>query len=344
MVHGPSGLCVRIKAMEEFESVQPRDPNDPTLGASSVPHLPPSNLEIKMRTMASDIESIGKGGGLLGISGKIALSVPREGVAPKTDVPIAADVIVKSKTWKYILLGVGGALILFAVGYFLPILVSKNGEKPGALGGGGATATTTPQTKPSEPVGQVGRLVHKTFFTIPPDMVLPIRPVESTGLSALEQWREAFRFATGTITETQLENRVGEYLAFSDFLSVLSVNFSAKSVIQSNFDTDFTSFLYKDAAGSWPGIILRLKSGVNGLLVAGEVAKLEMEDDFISFMFPVSPGSREPSFKDAQLSGMPVRELGFEAKPAMFVYGLTPEGYLIIASSEDAFKAALARL
>lgn len=330
--------------MEEFEPVQPRDPNDPTLGASSMPHLPPSNLEIKMRTMASDIESIGKGGGLLGISGKIALSVPREGVAPRTDAPVAADVAVKGKAWKYILLGVGGALILFAVGYFLPILVSKNGETPGALGGGGAAATTTPQAKPSEPTGQAGRLAHKTFFTIPPDAVLPIRLVENTGLSALEQWREAFRFATGTIIETQLENRVGEYLGFSDFLSVLSVNFSAKSMTQANFEGDFTSFLYRDAAGSWPGIILKLKSGINGLLIAGDVAKLEAEEEFIYSMFFVSPGSREPSFKDAQLLGLPVRELGFEAKPSMFVYGLTPNGYLIAASSEDAFKAALARL
>ncbi len=330
--------------MEEFEPVQPRDPNDPTLGAASMPHLPPSSLEIKMRTMASDIESIGKGGGLLGISGKISLSVPREGVAPKTDVPIAADAAAKSKTTKYILFGVGGALILFAVGYFLPILVSKNGEKPGTIGGG-AVATTTPQTPPaSEPAGQTGRLTHKTFFAVPPNTILPIRLVESTGLSAPEQWREAFKFATGTITETQLENRAGEYLAFSDFLSVLNIDFSAKSILQSDFDADFTSFLYKDPTGSWPGVILRLKPGVNALLVAGDVAKLEAEDGFIYSMFAISPGNREPSFKDAQLSGMPVRELGFEVKPAMFVYGLTPEGYLVVASSEDAFKAALARL
>lgn len=330
--------------MEEFEPVQPRDPNDPTLGAASMPHLPPSSLEIKMRTMASDIESIGKGGGLLGISGKMSLSIPREGVAPKTDVPVAADAAVKSKTTKYILLGVGGALILFAVGYFLPILVSKNGETPGTLSGG-AVATTTPQTQPtSESSGQSGRLIHKTFFAIPPDSVLPIRPVQGTGLSALDQWREAFKFATGTMIETQLENRAGEYLAFSDFLSLLNINFSARKILQSNFDADFTSFLYKDIAGSWPGIILRLKPGVNGLLVAGDVAKLEAEDDFIYSIFATLPGNREQSFKDAQLSGMPVRELGFEVGPAMFVYGLTPEGYLVIASSEDSFKAALSRL
>ncbi|TSC59715.1 MAG: hypothetical protein LiPW15_735 [Parcubacteria group bacterium LiPW_15] len=326
--------------MEEFEPVQPRDPNDPTLGATSVPHLPPSSLEIKMRTMASDIESIGKGGGLLGISGKISLSVPREGMAPESNVSADSGTAPKSKTLKYVLLGVGGALVLFAVGYFLPILVSKNGEKPGTVGGG-AVATTTGQ---SQPTAQTGRLTHKTFFMIQPDMVLPILPVESTGLSTMEQWKEAFRFATGTITETQFKNRAGEYLAFSDFLSALGVNFSAKNILQSDFEADFTSFVYKDSAGVWPGIILKLKPGVNALLVGGDVAKFETENNFIDSLFVISPGARDAAFEDAQISGLPVRKLGFEGKPAEFVYGLNSGGYLVIASSEDAFKTALLRL
>lgn len=330
----------RIRAMEEFEPVQPADPNDPRLGVSSMPHLPPSSLEVRVRTMKDDIESIGKGGGLLGIAEKISLSIPREGVAPGINSPITPSVEPKSKTGTYIFLGIGAALILFAVGYFLPQILSKNNNQNAPAG---SATTTTPKEKTPAPA-QANQLIHKSFFASPADMILPFSPTASTSLTFKEQWHDAFKLATGTITEAQFQNGAKEYLGFSDFLSALGIQFSSVTAFQLGFEKDFTAFVYKDSAGLWPGYILKLKSEVNALLVRGDIAKLELERDFILSSFALPPGTSDASFKDSQLSGLPVRELTFSLKPAQFIYGLTQQGYLVIAASEDAFKTALARL
>lgn len=334
--------------MEEYEPVQPRDPNDPTLGATSVPHLPPSNLEIKIRTMASDVESVGKGGGLLGIAEKISISIPQGRNAPENPIsqaggPAVSEAVPRKNILKYVLFGVGGALVLFAAGYFLPTLLSGSG-KSGTVGGGAIATTTQKENSTPPPTAQSAKLEHKSFFAVSPDAILPFLPTSATGLSVREQWFEAFKFATGTITETQFGNAAGEYLSFPDFLSALNVNFSAVNILREDFERDFTSFVYRDAAGLWPGYVLKLKSGINALLVRGDIAKFEAEADFINSTFAAVPGARDIAFKDAQISGIPVRELSFVSKPAMFVYGFGNQGYLILATSEDAFKSALSRL
>jgi hypothetical protein len=330
-----------MKGMEEFEPIQPRDPNDPTLGAASVPRLPPSNLEIKIRTMATDIESVGKGGGLLGISEKISLSIPRENDAtPEAARAVREAPPEKSKTLKYFLIGVFAAAALFAVGYFLPALLSK--KEAGELAPPQAATSTPGEVK--IPIEDSGKLTHKSFFAVEPDTVLSITSAVTSSFPLISQWRSALGSASGTITELRLNNEAGEYLGLSDFLSSLGVQFSAKDVLSADFERDFTAFAYRDASGVWPGLALKFKPEINILLARGDVAKFEAENGFIEFLLPESRGARGGGFKDAQLSGLPVRELAYSGKPAVFVYGITQAGYLLFASSEDAFKTALSRL
>mgnify|MGYP001615231915 CR=1 FL=1 len=84
----------------------------------TLPHLPPSNLEVKIRTMASDEEAIKKGGGLLGVVEQASILVS-DGDAPAGYETGAS----KSRALLYFVLVVIGVGALFAIGYFMPKLI-----------------------------------------------------------------------------------------------------------------------------------------------------------------------------------------------------------------------------
>ncbi|MDO8301960.1 MAG: hypothetical protein Q7T18_01845, partial [Sedimentisphaerales bacterium] len=107
---------------------------------------------------------------------------------------------------------------------------------------------------------------------------------------------------------------------------------------------DFTAFVYGDKDGFWPGYILKLKAGESPLLLASGVVKIETDTALIYSFFAQAPGIASPAFRDAQLSGNPVRELTFTQKPSAFIYGWVKSQYLIIGTSEEAVKSAISRL
>jgi hypothetical protein len=315
-------------------------PQEETIGTQSMPpHLPPSNMEIRVRTMASDIESVRRGGGLLGLSEKISIAMPREGAAPDTNVPVGPFSEPKKKTGTYIILGVVGVAALFAVGYFLPLLIASNKGVPTTpIAPGGGNAATAPITPPIKTAS------HVSFFAIPADANFPIEISASSGIASLAEWLQSSKLAEAGLSEAPLTVSGGAIYGWDNFILALGLQTTNKNFFDSNFESDFTSYVYKDTNGAWPGFVFKLKPGLNPLLLSGETPKLEADNAFIYSIFPQLPGGAAASFTDAQISGQPVRELGFTNKPAAFVYGWVKNKYLVIGTSEAAFGVASPRL
>ena len=301
------------------------------------PHLPPSNMELKMRTMATDMESIGRGGGLLGLSGKISLSMPQESSAPGANVPLAPDIAPKKKIGTYILFGVFGVAALFAVGYFLPLLIASRKGVPTAPPNPASVPATTTPAAPA-PVE-----AHVSFFNTPADASLSVT-LGGAG-QPIEEWVAALKTANANFTEVTLTSKQGGAYGWMDFLSALGVPTTNSQFFTDNFQPDFTAFVYKDSAGFWPGYVLKLKPGGSPLLLAPQAQKLETDLGLVYSFFVQSPGPVGPSFTDAQISAnQPVREISFAQKPAVFIYGWVRGQYLIIGTSEDAVRTAVSHL
>lgn len=320
---------------------------DETIGAQSMPsHLPPSNLEVKIRTMATDIESVRRGGGLLGLSEKITLSMPQEGVAAGSNVPIGPATEPKKKTGTYVILGIIGVAVLFAVGYFLPLLIaSQKGVvvTPPASPPAGGPSSTNPSSSGGPGAGGTNYVTHVSFFKTLADATILVALVSNTSVPPKDQWLNALRFANATLTEVTLNNTANATPGWLEFLSTLGIQTANQDFFAANFENDFTAFVYKDQVGFWPGFVLKLKAGSSPLFLRADVTKLETDNGLIYSFFPQPPGS-PLGFDDAQLGGQPVREAVFSNKPAAFIYGWFANQYLVIGTSEDAVTTAISHL
>lgn len=303
------------------------------------PHLPPSNMEIRIRTMASDIESVKRGGGLLGLSEKISLAMPQEGAAPGINVPVGPFAEPKKKTGTYLILGGVGVAVLFALGYFLPLLIASNK---------GVAVTPTPPapnsttTAPAAPPAETRP--HVSFFASPADANFPMDVSTSADTSPLEQWFRGLKSAPAGLSEAPLTVSGTAIYGWDNFLLMLGIKPASKDFFDANFEADFTGFVYNDTTGAWPGFVLKLKSGLSPLLLSGQAQKLETDNGFIYSIFPQAPGAATAGFTDRQISGQPVRELVLSNKPAVFVYGWVKNQYLVIGTSEAAFGVVGPRL
>ncbi|MDO8504248.1 MAG: hypothetical protein Q7S36_00140 [Candidatus Liptonbacteria bacterium] len=111
--------------MYEFNGEPTPDFVDGAPDAGSSKHLPKSSLEVKIRTMATDSESLAKGGEFSGVAKNISFSAPRRAkvsVEPIAPPPLGSKE--KSKILTYVVLGVLGVVALFALGYFIPKLIA----------------------------------------------------------------------------------------------------------------------------------------------------------------------------------------------------------------------------
>lgn len=114
------------------------DLNTPQKSAEAVPMVPPSTSEVSVRTLASDIELMGKSGGMVG-QGLPTASIEQVAVSPQarqavgpTGVPTPASRGAEASPdshwfkilmWTVVVLLGGG--LLFVIGYYLPVLFGK---------------------------------------------------------------------------------------------------------------------------------------------------------------------------------------------------------------------------
>ncbi|MBI4087729.1 MAG: hypothetical protein HY434_02785 [Candidatus Liptonbacteria bacterium] len=303
----------------------------------SLPNVPPPPLEVKVRTLRSDLESMAKSGGAVPqfqtVKGPSLADFEKQ-VADATEKPAN-----KTKT---IVVAVLAILLTLGIVYFSYQILLKS------------SSTTTENVSPSPvaagpqaPVQPAG-FTHHSSFKSPPDEVLALMIGKNTqgGISPqtyTQQIRDlGYGIQTPAFYEVGIQGADGHDLTMNETFSAAGAAPLDPSFALRRFNSDLTVFVYRDRNGLWPGYVLALKPSENWLFLRDEVsAQLEKPQKMESF-FVSSPGSVIGGFKDTVVNGQPARVLKFSSG-ASFVYGWF-RGYLILSTSEEGLKEAAARL
>lgn len=302
--------------------------------------LPPPP-EVKVRTMASDLEFIAKSGGstpqfqnvkapgLASLTSGVSIEEPTE---PTNKVLIAAVIIT-------------AVALALAIAYFVYRIFFNQAPQLAEKHASSATVTIPSSTHPPS-LGSSGSFIHKSLFRNPADTLLPLTVNSSAQNSAnlktyTQQIKDVIRSdKTSVFFEINAKGVDGHDLSIHEVLSAAGAPVLDPGFISLHFDPDPTVFIYQNKSGIWPGYILALKPGENRLFLRDEISQIEKSQK-ISSLFINTTGS-PGNFQDTIISGQPARALRFNSGE-VFVYGWF-RGYLILSTSEDGLKETLGRL
>ena len=307
--------------------------------------LPSPTSDVKIRTMNSDLQSMGLGGGIPQMT---VAQIPAVNLNPVTPPPVVAAPTSStgSKKLIYIVISILGIAVLFALGFFLPKLLFTEEAAPTQQNTGTKpqpTATTTAQSQTGQkPTGTQG-LTHVSFFKTPTGSPTNI-PISSE-LTA-ENISGLINQQTAASSASFLEiifNKEGKAVSWKEFINLYGWTFLPENFFADNFKEDFTAYMHKDSFGSHPGYILQLKPEATIVLLRSQLLKIESDPTKISKVFLSSPNNPAAAFTDAQINGQPVRALKFGSGET-FYYGWFNNQYLIFATSEEGIKTAFSKL
>lgn len=182
---------------------------------------------------------------------------------------------------------------------------------------------------------------HQSFFTIPADLGAT---VQLSGLT-LNSWRQAINIEADNkpsgdnILKEIVLSVNGSQPSFSYFLPVIFEDFSSGELSQF-FAEDFTTFLFYDKNGVWPGFIAKLKEGADLTKAKILISKLEDSSTLIN-LYLTSVGA--PSSAGFKTGNYNARYITFPDSSAALDYAWA-NNYLVISASYSGFKVALAKL
>ena len=302
--------------------------------------LPAPITDVRIRTMNSDLQNMGMGGGIPQMNVRQTPAVnlnPAPQIQPVVNPPTSSG----SKKFLYIIFAVLGVALLFILGFFLPKLFFKN-EAPVTPNTPGKVATsTTPGTTQQNPTET--KFVHSSFFKSASggviNVALPVgvSPESVSGLISQQ---------TGPISASFSElsfSRDSKPVTFKEFMNIYGWSFLPETFFTENFKDDFTTYVYKDSLGTAPGYVLELKPETTIVLLRSQLLKIESDVSKIAKFFLSSPISPAPNFADSQINGQPVRTLKF-ASGETFYYGWFNNKYLVFSTSEEGMKMAYSKL
>lgn len=302
--------------------------------------LPAPTVDVKIRTMNSDMQSMGLGGGFPQMN---IQQIPTVDLNPAPQVQQVVNPTSSSGSKKiiYIILSVVGVAILFVLGFFLPKLLLGNQPvtpPPTTQGGKATTTVTTPQTPPVKPT----TFTHSTFFKVGTGGTTTITLSNSSAENVSATISQQTALISASFSETAF-TKDSNPMTWKEFINLYGWNFLPETFFTENFKDDFTSFIYKDAMGTFPGYILQLKPDASIVLLRSQLLKIESDPTAVAKVFLSSPSNPEVSFKDAQISNQPVRTLKFGSGET-FYYGWFNNEYLIFGTSEEGTKQAFSKL
>ncbi len=318
-------------------------PNFSARTSSAVP--PPPAPDIGIRTMASDLSSLKSTGGL---EAKPATFQPADfantpvfrpsKATPASGAAVATEPAHRSRLSMIIAVSIAFIIVAGLVIYFfiLPLISpAKNNTPPPTT-----TSTTTEQTPPavSTPVA-TPQLTHQTFFITAPASTsavnlttLTLGEIQTTFTAALSGVQPK------TLTEINL-NLNNSPVDATAFMAVVFPELD-QTVVGANFDKDMTTFVYKDANGSWPGYIFKLKDPASLANVSTAVKGIESSSN-LQNLFLISPGAVKVGFKDGLTVGATkARYITYTANGASINYAWF-NNYLVVSTSFNGFKEAL---
>ena len=332
------------------------NPYDNPAVNNSVPPPPPPPVAV--RTMESDIKSIGDSGGGLPSPELVNVSQPEKKPMEnkETDVKISipgyegpeeklfnpetlptqtpGDSATGNSATKKIILAVLGAAFVIGlggVGYFFvyPLIFP------------GAELVTPPAVTPPADT--------------PPAAVIPPPPPTISHRSYLTSDKAEVVIAlsqaapeatpSGTLPvfkEVVVNDATGGKLPLSKYLPPLVPEFTEADVAQF-FEDDFTSFIYYADSQAWVGYVFKVKSGISPIIAQSATSRLEGFAG-IDGLFLQSPGARSAEgFKNGQIGGKPARYLSYSDPSAALSYAWF-DSYLLVSTNYAAAQEASRRL
>lgn len=319
---------------DEFAQ-NPWQPEQSAQAQAAMPSVAPPPNEVSIRTMASDLASLGETGG--GPPQPRNVAVPYLNQAgPDTNAPAT---VLKSK---FLIWGVAvavGAGALFLAGYYLIPLFSS--PKSGSSGPS-AVSRVTSSSAPL--VSLPPASAHQSVFRQPVDGTFILNIGSSTeGLAPYGSRVNGFiagLSSSSTFLGVTPQDPAGSPVPAALFLDSIRANVFASNFITSNFNSDFTFFLYKDKAGVWPGYVFQLALNKSPILLQQDLRKIETAPN-LKNLFLNDPGFPASAFQDSLISGQPVRIANFSDKKSVLAYGWFFNKYLIVSTSIEGLKQTL---
>ena len=273
----------------------------------------PQQPEIKVRTMADDLESFSR----------VPPPPSDEPLfTPETVNQLEGGVVESERGGKKLfgmLGGVAAVLVLAAVGYFViyPRITQKEA----------GPIVQTPGSEASTPAG-TQPLVHATFLTRSPAAIADVTAASLTvsGIRSALLTEAERPLAEGSFKEVNVLSAGARIEAPAYFGALLSPAPNAASLAGA-IERDFTALLYYDRNGTWPVYI------VKGTLVGFETS------DVIENFYLSDPGAFQP-WKEGAVGGYATRYAVGSVPGASFNYGAFGN-YVILSTSFNALKAAL---
>ncbi len=313
----------------EVNPIQPQ-------GQTKVP--PPPTPEVSVRTMQSDIRSIEQGEVTPTpeiVAPKPAFDSRAQNFIPDVAGPMVTEeeaMAPKSHRLLWAIIAVVIVVALAAVGYFVvyPMMQSPVVEP-----------VNTPAQPAPEMPAQPTAAAHTSVFG---NSVLAI-PQATVTLGAVT--REAIvqsltdqgALVPSGLTEIVFQDTAGGQVSFATFFTALLPDFLDGQAIGSYVEDDFTTYIYKDQNGVWPGYVLTLKPEGTATL---NQWLMNFEKAALGALFVTDPGAMA-EFKDGTVKGIADRFATGASAGASLSYAVTAT-HLHISTSFEGLKAALSAL
>lgn len=314
----------------------------PPAGGSAVPPPPPTSMEVSVRTMATDLENMGKS--LEEALREMTTAAPMgQAAQPLVGVfgaPAAQPAGDKIKLALWGLVVIVGVMVFFFAGYFFLPLIFK--EPPPEEAAPAAPAAVN-ELSPPTPVF----LGHRSFLRKPPAATLKFefsRPLTPA-------YYNLYRGAVGDIlaaaegkdlVEIVLQKGDGQAVAWTQMLALFGIGAIDGDFWNSRLERDFTFLAWRENNAWRPVYVLKLNPGQNPLVLQSILAKMETDPNLKNF-FLDPPGGSGDTFRDYQVIGQPVRLKSWE-NGEVLLYGWLYSQYLVISTSEAGFRETMLRL
>jgi hypothetical protein len=308
------------------------------------PPPPDASLEVTVRTLASDIESLKKSGGnAIGLPGASMTITGGDSAVLREKI---------SRTLIWTLVFAVGTIVLFFVGYYLIPIITDRKVRSSEFSIAGQnmkeTANNTISTQGTST--EATYFGHTSYFTKSPSATEDFDPlhdvqgvINKASVVALIETLTKTK-VSGALFELVTKGAEERPLPWSGITELFGAQGLDRDVFREAFSRDFTFFVWRDAGGAWPGFIFKLKEDKSPLLVQKQMLAIESPASNFAELFLREPEDAPASFVDTQVSGQPARALVFPKSSTTFAYGWFFGKYLIMSTSLEGLKQALLKM
>ncbi len=306
------------------------------LGGQTPP--PPQTPEVKLRTMESDVGSIEKTGGAAPTPEFVASPIFKaETTVQFPEEQPGTSGVVKTVIWIVIVLmalGLAGGAYYYLWPMFGGTLVE--GLAPVALPEPPQPSKPTPPPPPLAPS-------HVSHFGFPNDIIPKVAISDYSLVSILSALQNEANNAgaTGELREILLVDGDNQPIALSRFMATLMPEIvpNLENNLKEVFEDDFTTYLYFDDKGVWPGYSVKTKPNVDIDVVTLQDQLKGLETASFNHLFLTPPGD-DQGFRTGTVKEIYTNRFTPLSQPgSSFNYGLFDDRLIINTSYGGLLKA-----